>query len=643
MKKILILCAAAAGLLTMNTSCSDYLDIVPDGVATIDNAFSNRTSAKKFLYTCYSYLPALDQVSQNPAWLAGDEYWLTPKGTGRIEERINLNGWEIALGNQNTNEPWIDYWDGNRGGKNLWIAIRDCNIFLNNIDRPKDIEEYEKTRWKAEVKFLKAYYHFFLAQMYGPIPIMDDEIPVDAPIEEVRRYRDSFDDVINYVVETIDECISDLPLSIVQENLELGRITQPIAAAVKAQALLFAASPLMNGNPDYANFVDGRGEHIFPTEYDATKWKRAADAAMEAIQIAEEAGHRLYTYEEYVNISDATRRILSIKEAVTERWNDEIIWGSTQDCNGLQTVSMPRLSAKKSPYALNSVMGPTLDVAEQFYTSNGVPMSEDKTSFWAANYGNRYKPIVIPDEGDNKHLMEVGQETATMHLNREPRFYANLFFDRCTWYGDGMTNDTMALDKIHFRYHEYSGIMGIEKFTMTGYLPKKLCSMKSVVGENNDWSPYRYAFPIIRLADVYLMYAEALNESLDAPTEEVYEYVDRVRERAGLEGVKDSWAKYSRYPNKPLAKDGMREIIHQERLNELAFEGKRFWDYRRWKVEQPQIIRGWNVKGETVKDFYQPTQLYTRPQKYYFRDYLWPIRTNSIQKNPNLVQNPGWN
>lgn len=188
MKKIILGATIALTLTFTGTSCGDYLNIVPEGTPSLDNAFSNRINSFKFLYTCYSYLPSWDQGG-SIGFLAGDEHWLIPKGTGFIEQRISLNAWEIGRGEQNSNDPWQNYWDGGNGGTNLWVAIRDCNTFLENIHKPEDIEEYERVRWIAEVKFLKAYYHYYLFSLYGPIPIMDENISIDSSQEEVRRYR----------------------------------------------------------------------------------------------------------------------------------------------------------------------------------------------------------------------------------------------------------------------------------------------------------------------------------------------------------------------------------------------------------------------------------------------------------------------
>lgn len=636
MRKIILSISFVIALVLSSTSCSDYLNIVPEGTPGMDNAFSNRINSFKFLHTCYSYLPNFSDGSAL-GFLAGDEHWLIPKGTGFIEQRIGTSAWEIGRGAQNSNDPYENYWDGN---SSLWVGIRDCNIFLENIHKPLDLEDYERDRWISEVKFLKAYYHFYLFQLYGPIPIMDQNIPIDATSEEVRLYRQPVDEVVTYISNLLDESLEFLPLQITNPGTEMGRITQPIAKAVKAQLLLLAASPLFNGNSDYAGVKDNQGRTLFSADVDQNKWKLAADAALDAIHTAKEADHDIYYFTDAIKISDVTRKLLDIGEAVTEKWNKEIVWGSTRSVVGLETQAMGKLSTGNN-WNARSVLAPTLNVVEAFYSSNGVPINEDNSEFWATNYPYRYEYRKIEDEGNNKYYLELGQQTSILHFNREPRFYASLAFDRGLWYGAGFKDDTQAnLAKYHFRRKEFSGQNTSEDHSYTGYLNKKVCSYRCAL-TNDAWNPYWYAFPIIRLSDLYLMYAEALNEALSVPSQDVYDYIDEIRLRAGLLGVKEAWNRYSKYPNKPNTREGMREIIRAERLNELAGESKRFFDLRRWKVELPSEIRGWNVKGETAETFYRVSILFERP-KYTYKDYLWPLKVSSIQKNPNLVQNPGW-
>jgi hypothetical protein len=150
--------------------------------------------------------------------------------------------------------------------------------------------------------------------------------------------------------------------------------------------------------------------------------------------------------------------------------------------------------------------------------------------------------------------------------------------------------------------------------------------------------------PVIRLADLYLLYAEALNEADGANArDEAVSYVDKVRQRAGLRGVIDSWADYSYYPTKPSTKEGLREIIKAERTIELAFEGKRFWDLRRWKDATEELskeIVGCDVNQQNANLYYRQVVFYS--PSFTERDYFWPISRAELRRNLNLVQNYGW-
>ena len=106
------------------------------------------------------------------------------------------------------------------------------------------MQNYERTRWIAEVKFLKAYYHYYLFMLYGPIPIMDTNIAVDASQDEVRRYREPVDDVVAYISNLLDEAYKDLPSKITDPGQEMGRITQPIRVGICSRHRLIT----VNGN-----------------------------------------------------------------------------------------------------------------------------------------------------------------------------------------------------------------------------------------------------------------------------------------------------------------------------------------------------------------------------------------------------------
>ena len=624
-------------------SCN-YLDIVPDNTLTVDHAFKSRYEAEGYLYGIYGFLPSFADPTQNPAFWGGDEVWYVELG------EVNKRLWDIARGFQGTATPMADYWasyaDARRydlnGGKPLFTAISDCNIFLDNIGKVIDLNAYERVKWVAEVKFLKAYFHFYLLRMYGPVPIIKENRPMDDP---GLFYREPVDDVVEYIVSLIDEAVEDLPPRIEDLMSELGRITQPIALAIKAQVLTLAASPLFNGNPDYASFTDKRGIPLFSQTYSANKWKRAADALKEAIDAAhgtDELGNRLFDFRRetiYGNIlNEKTLMAMQVRGATTERWNCEIVWGaSNSSSNSLQRMCHPVFFVIQTG-TLPKTYAPPLHIVEQFYTKNGVPIEEDKD--WEA------VDLYELRTGDNEHRLYIAQNQQTMnlHFDREARFYGSITFDRGTYYGNSRLSDN-NLWVTNMRGGDVGGgILVPQRYLSTGYQCKKLVHyLTSIPDETTNMSVYEYAFPVVRLADLYLMYAEALNEWKIQPDEEVYEYIDLVRARTGLEGVVDSWMKYSTKPGKPLSKEGMRDIIQRERMNELAFEGIRFWDLRRWKLAKEYMnrpIRGLNILGETAAELSQVKTVYEL--EFEDKDYLWPIRQSVLLRNANLVQNPGW-
>lgn len=615
-------------LLTGMSGACNYLDVVPDNIPTIENAFSDKYNAEKYLATCYNYLPNFGDPWENPGLLSGDEIWFNEKvDDGKVPASM------IAKGFQNTTDPYLNFWDGGGHGKNMFVAIRDCNIFLEEINRVPGLSELEKKKWIAEVKFLKAFYHFWLFRNYGAIPIIRENLPINTSTEDVKVYREPADDVINFIVETIDEAIPDLPLTLTSETSEFGRVTKPIAQSIKALVLVTAASPLFNGNPDLAELKDNRGQHLFSASYDPEKWQKAADAALQAIQTCESANFELYNdVDTRFDHSEAIRANIKLRSIITSKTSQEIIWGATNTrfTSGYQIMCQPLLVSITSGNPVAQFYASTLRMAELFYSKNGVPIDEDP-SF---DYLNRYK--LRKATSDENDYIQSGEQTAVLHFDRESRFYADIAFDRGTY----------LLDPTYYyvqcRASELATKRNPSDYSATGYFVKKLISPKNAFSGNDYIVDYDFPFPIIRLADLYLLYAEALNEVKNEPDAEVYEYVDRVRARAGLDGVVESWSQHSKNPGKPTTKVGMRSIIQQERMIELAFEGERFWDLRRWKLAKDYMnkpIKGWNVNG-TGLSFYNVTTLYT--PKFEFKDYLWPIEENERIKNPNLVQNPGW-
>lgn len=652
LKKFLII----VGILGIVPSCTDYLDVVPDNTITLEDLFKQKTEAKDALAKVYSYLPDVSNV-QNTLWTAGDEY------IGRLDYNNNpgqLKGIRIVRGLQSASNPLLGLWSGTAAGQPLYEGIRHANIFLANIDNVPDMDDIEKNSWKAQVMFLKAYYHFLLLQRYGPIVIADEPITPDAEKEELFQRRSKVEDCFDYIIQLLDEAIPQLYDRI--GIADLGQIDKAGALAIKARVMLFRASPFFNGNIEYfGDFSNQAGEPYFPLDYEKEKWKDAIDAINEAIVSCESNGVQLYTYDDKFYPFDKEDSELNqeglkthydLRMVIADPWNTELIWGFSNinyyGQGDLAHASNMRLPVSGYPGATGTTddpnyswqwLGATYRMAERYYTKNGVPIDEDQTFYLSG----KWELTKVPEDEDTQEsltmrgIMQPGAETIELYLNREPRFYANL----------GITGGYWRTQKTRIRTSMYANRDG-GRSHQTDYYPSGIAIKKFVhpESESSAWQrQIKFPYPIIRLADLYLMKAEALNEYLDAPTQEVYDALNLVRRRAGIPDIEEVWsnANIVKSVNKHKDKLGMRGIILQERGIELAFEGSRFWDMIRHKKAPSEFsspILGWNTDETTGNTFFTLEVLQRR--KFTITDCLTPIDINETNTNSFLIQNPGW-
>lgn len=616
-------------------SCNKYLDIVPDNVATIESAFTLRSTAEKYLFTCYSWMPQAMNMSTDPAagyW--GGEIW----GKDPI---ITNNAYRHGQDDNGISSPRLNYWAGGNGGIALFRGIRDCNIFLANINKVPDIDSYERNRWIAEVKFLKAYYHFTLMRIYGPIPLIKESLPISAQPEEVQQPRDNMDDCFKYVIDLLDEASEDLPEQVFDIASETGRITKTIVKAVKAKVLITQASPLYNGNADYANFLNYDKTPLMSTQFNAQKWEAARDAIKEAIEMAHSNGASLHQFVQESTLatplSETTKYKLSIANALTSRWNSETIWANPNYAIPQGEMTPSTWDPAFQPGSFNHISGnygASMEFSERFYTKNGVPMADDITF----DVANKYQIVTTrPQDAIN---FQSNYEVVKMHLDREHRFYANLAFDGIKWYGQGKYTE---IDNWTANFKRGGNLtMLTAAGSRTGYQIKKRIHYQNVINGTSSYSVIWYPSMIIRLADLYLLYAEAINES-EGPTDEALEYINLVRKRAGIPTVQESWTNFSIHPNKYKTKEGFREIVHRERELELCFESQLYWDAKRWKTAENMFSRpisAWRYSGSTAQEYYVKEEIFN--QKFQKRNYFDPIAENILLYNPKLVQNPGW-
>jgi hypothetical protein len=663
MKKISLLLIIAAMCFT---SCNKYLDIVPDQITKVEDLFATKADALDALAKIYWYLPVLDNVHETP-FLLGDEYVCSRSDIDNDGNRMIAQ--RIMRDLQSSNAPLMGIWEGTGGGKHYYVGMRHCDLVLEHVDLVFDMSETEKKEMKAQVKFLKAYFAFMLIKQYGPIVLPQYLETDETDPKKLFPFRVSIDESFDYVINLMKEAIPDLRVKV--PVADYGQVDQTVAKSILARVYVYRASPFFNGNTDFfSTFKNVDGTHFFPQEYKKEKWKDAIDALNEAIDICEKNGISLFeyskpTYYAYDSVfvkerPDVAKNYYTRRFVVTEPWNTGLIWGRSEyfayrssynndilsnACNIILPKDPDYEGAGMTEAELADgsaqLLADSYQMLERYYTENGLPIDQDRT------YSNdeKYRIATVPDKNDpfySKYigLMQPGDTVIRLLLNREIRFYADLVFTG----GYSRTHrykirTSMFLDKPGGR----NTTKNVDNYLCTGIGIQKMVHPESASG--HYFTQTRFPYPFIRLADLYLMRAEALNEYQDEPDRKVWDDVNKIRSKYGIPDVDKAWAdgRFAITLNKHKSKTGMREIIHQERAIEFAFEGIHYWDmvrYNKATTVFSQPITGWNIGGRSAKDFFLLRTVQYR--RFPRSSYLWPISVGEMNINSNLVNNPGW-
>ncbi len=640
MKKYLL--SILCGILLL-PGCN-YLDMVPEkDIETIESLFEQRTKVESWWKGLYGELNLLfADFRDNIAYLGADEF-VTCQALYK-STLYHLDGLKVADGLQMSQNPYGSIW------YKMYVIIRNCNIFLENIDHTYNMSEDDRNWWKADVKAIKAYVYFELVRHYGPICLVPQNMPVNLPVKDYQLPRQHVDTCFKEIINLLDEAMEYVPKRSQRISNYGHTFCLEALYALKAKTLLYAASPLFNGNAFYSDFRNKNGELLFNATPDRNKWLLAAEAADKAAEMCAEGGLTL--------ISGASGKstkllntMLDIENMTFSRFNNDEYLLEWKYASPHYLFLLPRLIGDEDNYDSQALgcLSPSMKMVEMYYTENGLPIDADIT--W--NYANRYK---LGSESSPAYEGVIPMNTAVvnLHLRREPRFYASIAGDRMYWQrGTNTANkDYNLLVKAHKGEEpwgtQYDFIVSNSWQNINGYwLKKHLFSWYNTLGYSNNLQNNETA-AIIRLAEVYLMQAEAWNEYLDAPDSRVYDPLDKVRERAGILPVREAWGSYSNNPTKVTTKVGMRDIIRQEYNVEFAFEGHRYWNLRRWLIAHQTMNEkqyGWNVIGTTDQAFYNyetgPVVVWSSNKFVAPRDYLTPFDAEEILTS-GMVQNPGW-
>ncbi|MAZ28879.1 MAG: RagB/SusD family nutrient uptake outer membrane protein [Cytophagaceae bacterium] len=460
--------------------------------------------------------------------------------------------------------------------------IRKVNQLLIHLpDTP--LTNGRKQRYEGEARFLRAWYYAILLKHYGGVPLVGDA--VFTADDEIPMTRDSYADCVDYIIAECNAAAQLLPTE--PGGRDFGRAGAGACMALKSRVLLFAASALYNGN-DYA---EPYSTLLGYPDYDLNRWKDAMDAAQAVIGLG--------NYSLYVdNDEEVGRGFYRIWVA-----NDFINDGAYSGHIFVQKADFgtPGRAGLFNPPSRGGGGGgyPYQELIDAFPMSNG-------------------KAIDEPDSG---------YDPQDPYANRDSRLYNSIVFDQVP-----LQNGFDPEVPVDIYLGNYDGVLAgqdaVHSGTPTGYYIRK---MMHRVAAANYFVATDQSRPLIRYAEILLNFAEAKNE-FEGPTTEVYAAVEAIRQRAGLSPYELPGG---------LDKDQMREVIRNERRIELAFEGFRFWDVRRWEIAEETESR--TMTGmEVIRDGSSVEYNRFDVRKHVFRPaaYFWPLPYDETAKSADLIQNP---
>lgn len=591
------------------TSC-DYLDKEPDDMLTQDMVFNSADNTEQWLAELYNLVP-------DPLWgfVSRDYGYYMMSDEAQMASSLGQFGWSDLMNvqqgswNPTTRVPYKELW------KETYEKIRASLIFIENVRVLTDQRQTEELveRYKNEARFLMAYYYTRMLEVYGPFPLVTTLSDAAASVSDLKLARTPYDEIVDYLDNELLELSEVLPSSF--DDINIGRPTSGMCLAVRARMLMFAASPLFNGNPDYADVVNKDGTHLFNSVYDNNKWKKAADAAKLVIDMP---GYELYKEYNENGTIDALLSCMNLHlTSVSE--NNEIIFPYPGQTSWYYEY---HLLPRGSGWA--GCISATQNVVDAFFMKNGLSIDDAGSGYSEAGYSisdSYYNTKYSWGNSAKTEGLVTKAGTFNMYVNREARFYATIRFS-----GQYCSFDDIGRD-LNFMSGGEDGKPSHDS-PIAGYQINKALNPSSRSGIS---FPYKPGI-IIRLAEMYLDYAEALNEYNPGNTDIVL-YVNKVRERAGLPGL-----------DSDLSQSEMRDAIQKERRVEFAFEaGMRYMDMRRLKIAEKVFqtpVSGMTTTATSKNSYFVRSDIQTRV--FTKKMYLWPIKQDYIDNNENLVQNKYW-
>lgn len=624
----------------------NFLDIVPPEQAKLKDATKNKDAALGFLHSCYAGI-------QNPynysTVEASSDEWVLPLLWGESAQKICWG--------ENTAANIADGW---RWGT-YYRYIGQCLLAKQEFLKAKNLDENDVKKWCVELDFLIAYYHMQVLILYGPCPITDHYIAQNTP-ENLFPGRSHFDYVVKWICDKFDAVAnSGLLEPDSYSDDEWGRATSIMAKALKARLLLYAASPLWNGEFPFREWKNknyetpGYGYDLVSLEKNPEKWVAAKNACEEAKEAALKAGYKLFDIEDseklreqnkislpYVPFKDENsgvsgdqdrefkKRVMLMRYVVTTRYNEgnrEIIWGIANQGNFINGILPHRVIKNNNGNWESGYSGvsPTLNILSKFYTENGEIPAKDDNFYREEEY---YQRAGISDANP------LRKEIIKFNTKREPRFYAWFAFDGGDMGSKLKEGNPLTIDLKNPEMHGFNSDLFNRDNNVTGFYCQKFLEPNFAWNKSGRATEAKPRI-LIRLAELYLNLAECYAEL--GYNHEAIEELNVIRRRAGIRELTMD----------DLTKMSALEWVRNERTVELWGEGHRYYDVRRWMIAKDVmgagVRKGLNatVKGPSFEEFNKPVEV-NQPFKWYDRMYLLPLFHNEVYKNPQFVQAPGY-
>jgi len=550
--------SAAISIAFALSSCNGFLDREEDSFIDKTATFDSYNRTKQYLTYAYTLLPdGLNRFSRE-AMLAS----ATDDAEFAIEsaeiQQLNNGSWNAL---NNPDDVWNRYFSGISKCCTLLENTNHVNLDISRLDPDKQVEYANSLKdirmWRAEARFLRAYFHFELLKRYGPIPIVTSTLSINGNYENTPR--PTMKEVVDFIAKECDIAADTLELTPWRNvNDAFGRATKGAALALKSRLLLYAASPL------YVDFGD-TNEANKPT--DVALWKSAADAAKAVIDLNQ--------YELASSYADLFKNDFQNKEYIFVR----------------RYAANSDFEKSNFPVSFGGKGGtnPSQNLVDDYEMLDGTPFDWNDPA-----------------------------KAAQPFANRDARLEATILMNMAPFKGKKVAT-----------YPEGADASPNPNATKTGYYLRKF--LNEDVNIQTGGSSSGHVVPLFRLAEIYLNYAEALNEC-DPTNPDIVLYLNKVRNRASLPNVS------------ALSQEQMRAVIQHERRVELAFEEHRSWDVRRWKIASSTLgvpLMGVQIERKPLGGYtYMPVKVEQRvfqPKMYWY-----PIPQSEVLKLKQWKQNNGW-